>query len=181
MASVSDLNDDQDGVEAAAAFAVIAEPDSDDDQSEADAEAGAGGEAMSDADEPMPPYEAAAALVGRRIEVHWPLDEEWYVAKVTGYSHATGQHEVHYLDDDVVERLDLAKEEWRLDMGLGRAAAPAPQDSTAAEEEEGVGGPGAALAEAASAECRAPDRRALPGPTAGSRGACPSFRYRFSF
>ena len=160
MASVSDLNDDQDGVEAAAAFAVIAEPDSDDDQSEADAEAGAGGEAMSDADEPMPPYEAAAALVGRRIEVHWPLDEEWYVAKVTGYSHATGQPEVHYWDDDVVERLDLAKEEWRLDMGLGRAAAPAPQDSTAAEEEEEELDPEAQAAAAASAAAKHAAREA---------------------
>jgi len=166
MATIADH--DPDGVEATAAFAVIAEPDSDDDQSEADAEAGAGGEAMPDTDEPMPL--SGTALVGQRIEVHWPLDEEWYVAMVTGYSHATGQHEVHYLDDDVVERLDLAKEEWRLDMGLRRAAVPAPQDSTAAEEEEELDPEAqAAAAAAAAAKHAAREAAADAAEAAGGR------------
>jgi hypothetical protein len=54
-------------------------------------------------------------LVGQRIKVHWPLDKAWYVAVVTGYSHETKKTEVRYVDDDVVEALDLEKEEWRLD------------------------------------------------------------------
>ena len=40
------------------------------------------------------------------MQVHWPLDKAWYVAVVTGYSHETKQHEVRYVDDDVVEALD---------------------------------------------------------------------------
>jgi hypothetical protein len=52
------------------------------------------------------PEETGDALVGQRIKVHWPLDEAWYVAVVTGYSHETKQHEVRYVDDDVVEALD---------------------------------------------------------------------------
>ena len=55
-----------------------------------------------------------------RIKVHWPLDEAWYVAVVTGYSHETKQHEVRYVDDDVVEALDLDEEEWRLDEEVWR-------------------------------------------------------------
>ena len=65
--------------------------------------------------------ETGDALVGQRIKVHWPLDEAWYVAVVTGYSHETKQHEVRYVDDDVVEALDLDEEEWRLD-GRGTSA-----------------------------------------------------------
>ena len=46
------------------------------------------------------------ALVGRRIEIHWPLDEAWYEALVSAYDDATKRHEVRYVDDDVVEALD---------------------------------------------------------------------------
>jgi len=66
------------------------------------------------------PEETGDALVGQRIKVHWPLDEAWYVAVVTGYSHETKQHEVRYVDDDVVEALDLDEEEWRLDEEVWR-------------------------------------------------------------
>ena len=46
------------------------------------------------------------ALVGRRIEIHWPLDEAWYEALVSAYDDATKRHEVRYVDDDVVDALD---------------------------------------------------------------------------
>jgi hypothetical protein len=56
------------------------------------------------------------ALVGGRIEIHWPLDEAWYEALVSAYDDATKRHEVRYpatgyrlpavADDDVVESLD---------------------------------------------------------------------------
>ena len=36
------------------------------------------------------------ALVGGRIEIHWPLDEAWYEALVSAYDDATKRHEVRY-------------------------------------------------------------------------------------
>ena len=64
-------------------------------------------------------------LVGKTIEVHWPLDQAWYVAKVTAYKAASSKHMVHYLDDDVKEALALGTEEWRLFEG-DEATLPQP-------------------------------------------------------
>ena len=104
--------------------------------------------------------ETGDSLVGQRIEVHWPLDEAWYVAVVTGYSHETKQHEVRYVDDDVVEALDLDEEEWRLD-GQGasaRGAAKATKEMAEAgskgvttASKGSISGSGAAVSMAASA------------------------------
>ena len=54
----------------------------------------------------VPGAVSGEAVVGRRIEIHWPLDEAWYEALVSAYDDATKRHEVRYVDDDVVEALD---------------------------------------------------------------------------
>ena len=56
---------------------------------------------------------AGHELVGRFIEVHWPLDKVWYCARVVRYVEKKDSHELVYTDDDVREVLDLKKEEWR--------------------------------------------------------------------
>ena len=57
---------------------------------------------------------AAAEIEGVNIEVYWPEDEAFYVAVVTSFSAQTGQHEVEYIMDGVVEKLRLSDERWRI-------------------------------------------------------------------
>ena len=54
------------------------------------------------------------ALVGRVIDVYWPLDVAWYRAHVVRYVPTSDQHELVYLEDNVTERIGLSSEEWRL-------------------------------------------------------------------
>ncbi len=51
------------------------------------------------------------SLVGRRIEVYWPLDASWFTCDVVACTDA-GTHLVHYVDDDVAEELSLGAEAW---------------------------------------------------------------------
>ena len=104
------------------------------------------------------------ALVGRRIEIHWPLDEAWYEALVSAYDDATKRHEVRYVDDDVVEALDLQKEEWRLHGRLESAVTSA-----------GPSGPSAVAPETASPS-RAPAARGLRDPHPASAPRWPRDR-----
>lgn len=48
-------------------------------------------------------------LVGKRVRVFWPDDEEWYFGNVIDYSSDDGKHMVHYADGDR-ERVVLANE-----------------------------------------------------------------------
>ena len=66
-----------------------------------------------DVSEAMP--EGGPELCGHVIEVHWPIDRAWYRCRVLRVVPGRRQlmYEVLYVDDDVRETLDLAKEEWR--------------------------------------------------------------------
>ncbi|KAK4395514.1 DNA mismatch repair protein MSH6 [Sesamum angolense] len=52
-------------------------------------------------------------LVGRKVEVWWPLDKVFYEGKVTSFDHLNKMHRVDYTDGQH-EILDLTKECWRL-------------------------------------------------------------------
>ena len=62
---------------------------------------------------------AGAALVGKSIEVYWPLDSAWYVANVVKYRPATGKHSLVYVDDQVREVVKLGDEKWSK-MGMSK-------------------------------------------------------------
>ena len=77
------------------------------------------------------PAPAAAALlnpgkglVGKTIELYWPLDLAWYVARVDAYEGASGQHSVTYLQDGHTEKLTLREEKWRLFEGDAASLPP---------------------------------------------------------
>ena len=64
--------------------------------------------------------EEGRAAVGRRVEVFWPEDQRWYGGLVTKYVAASGKHKIRY-DDGEIERLALAKEEFRWTAETGGA------------------------------------------------------------
>ena len=69
-----------------------------------------------DVAEAMPAMpEGGPELCGHLIEVYWPIDRAWYRCRVLRVVPGRRQmmYEVLYVDDDVRETLDLAKEEWR--------------------------------------------------------------------
>lgn len=91
-------------------------------------------------------------VVGRRIEVYWPDDEEYYRGKVTHFLIATGKHRIKY-DDGEMEDLSLTQETYRwlddegsggerkeVDQGMDSppGAAPVPEDEDEEEEDDGV-------------------------------------------
>lgn len=49
---------------------------------------------------------------GRRIEVWWPAEQQWFAGFVTGYSSSTRRHTIKY-DDGDVERTMLSAERYR--------------------------------------------------------------------
>ena len=57
---------------------------------------------------------AGAQLVGALIDVHWPLDEAWYPARVLKFDEKTLKHKIKYIEDQVVEHVNLSGETWRL-------------------------------------------------------------------
>ena len=57
---------------------------------------------------------AGAQLVGARIDVHWPLDEAWYPARGPKVDEKTLKHKIKYIEDQVVEHVNLSGETWRL-------------------------------------------------------------------
>ena len=52
-----------------------------------------------------------AALVGRRVDVYWPLDAAWYTAVVESVC-PEGLHSLRYVSDDICEEVDLGREAW---------------------------------------------------------------------
>lgn len=51
-------------------------------------------------------------LVGKRIQVWWKQEKQWYRGKITGFN-ATGKHYITY-DDGDKEWVDLNLEQWEL-------------------------------------------------------------------
>lgn len=50
---------------------------------------------------------------GDVVEVWWGGDVRYYTARVLNYDGNSGKHEIHYLDDDMRESIDLDGEQWR--------------------------------------------------------------------
>ena len=48
-----------------------------------------------------------------KIEVYWPLDDQYYLVSVYDYSEAAARHRIAY-DDDEVENLKMKEENWRI-------------------------------------------------------------------
>ena len=51
--------------------------------------------------------------IGDKIEVYWPLDDQYYPGSVSEYAEATGKHRIAY-DDGQVENLKMDEENWRI-------------------------------------------------------------------
>lgn len=49
-----------------------------------------------------PTREEAEARVGQHCRIYWPVDKEWYDAKVRLYSAESGKHNVWYSIDEEV-------------------------------------------------------------------------------
>ncbi|KAH9301915.1 hypothetical protein KI387_013498, partial [Taxus chinensis] len=60
----------------------------------------------------------ANRVIGRRIKVFWPLDDNWYAGHVKGFRLKTKQHHVVY-DDGEEEWLLLRKEKIKIQVELG--------------------------------------------------------------
>ncbi len=65
---------------------------------------------MSDA--VLPLLHLPAQDFGRRLEVWWPGEREWFAGRVTGYNANTRRHTIRY-DDGDVERVYLPGEQYR--------------------------------------------------------------------
>jgi hypothetical protein len=77
-----------------------------------------------------------AEVVGRRVSIFWPEDDEHYSGTVSGFNGQDGKHSVLY-DDGMDERVMLANETLRWEEGEGPAAplaASAKRDAKAAAE-----------------------------------------------
>ena len=85
---------------------------------------------------------AGIEIVGRRIEVFWPMDREWYEAEVLQYVDADRTHLLEYVMDGEQEYIKLAVHDWRLSAGQCKPAAAAAEALKAEEagkgEEAGV-------------------------------------------
>jgi hypothetical protein len=87
-----------------------------------------------------------AEVVGRRVSIFWPEDDEYYSGTVSDYSNEDGKHTVRY-DDGDAERVLLANETLRWEEGKGPVTQSAPsagqaikapaEDDDDEEEDEG--------------------------------------------
>ncbi|GBG87411.1 hypothetical protein CBR_g45468 [Chara braunii] len=102
-------------------------------------------------------------IVGRRIQVYWPLDEKWYTGEVRYYNPARKVHKVVY-DDNDEEWLKLKKEVFKIQVlpvdrfngdlfaALSCPSATASCSQVKAGSVAGTGAAAAATATAAGAE-----------------------------
>ena len=74
---------------------------------------------------------AGTELVGRVIEVYWPLDDAWYAGRVEQFG--GGRHTVVYIQDGEGEKLLLSSQKWRV---AEPAAVTAAEAVAAAVKEE---------------------------------------------
>ena len=80
-----------------------------------------------------------AALVDKRVEVHWPRDRVWYAGVVTEFRAKDARHRVDY-DDGHSEWLDLAKPQtvFRIVGSSTFSGGAAPDDSLLIVQKLGV-------------------------------------------
>ena len=64
---------------------------------------------------------STGALVGRNIEVLWPIDRIWYPAEVLDFIVHDGTYMIEYMEDGEQEYLDLNTNDWR-EMKVEEAA-----------------------------------------------------------
>lgn len=57
--------------------------------------------------------------VGDSIEVFWEDDAEWYSADIVWYNSDNGKHSIRYKDDNLIERIDLSRNKWRILKDVG--------------------------------------------------------------
>ncbi|KAK9827616.1 hypothetical protein WJX81_006673 [Elliptochloris bilobata] len=100
-----------------------------------------------DPDAPDAAPRRRAEVVGARVRVEWPDDEDWYEAVVRAYSAATRRHNLWYPYDEQAEWLDLGTEEaagrliWLTDTDAVRpSVADAAAACAAAEARAAAGG-----------------------------------------
>ncbi|KAI5057501.1 hypothetical protein GOP47_0027516 [Adiantum capillus-veneris] len=65
--------------------------------------------------ENVPPLADPPLIVGRRVEVYWPLDAAWYHGLISAYDNVQKKHKVSY-DDGEEEWLYLAREKFKYEM-----------------------------------------------------------------
>lgn len=52
-------------------------------------------------------------MVGKLLEIYWPLDRAWYACRVLRYKPSSCKHQLLYIDDSVRETRTLSRELWR--------------------------------------------------------------------
>eukprot|EP00900_Chrysochromulina_parva_P014790 jgi/Chrpa1/23311/Chrysochromulina_OHIO_Genome00008347-RA len=105
-----------------------------------------------------------ASLVGLHIEVHWPLDDEWYVAQVLRFDAETVRHTVEYIADGLEEHLTLSTEVWR---PASESAVEAAKAAVAAAEATGADATSSAATAPAVASKAAAGKAAVGEAAAG--------------
>ena len=60
--------------------------------------------------------------VGGKIEMYWPLDDQYHPGSVSEYSEATGKHITAYYDCEV-ENLKMKEQNWRI-LSINQVAIP---------------------------------------------------------
>ena len=107
-------------------------------------------------------------VVGRSIEVYWPLDASWYAAQVI-CSKSNGRHQLLY-SDGTRETVQLAKERWRW---LQEAAAAPPGEGTAMSRRDSVESASNDADEATAGAASPPLPRTSPPPSEPQRSPSP--------
>lgn len=74
-------------------------------------------------------------IVGRRIEVFWPLDSAWYRGLVRSYDASRKKHKVSY-DDGEEEWLYLLNEKFRFELSCEPGSAQSGETAQESEERE---------------------------------------------
>jgi hypothetical protein len=79
-------------------------------------------------------------VVGKRVAVFWPVDDDWYNGTVASYATDTGMHTIKYDDDEVEEvSLDTGGETWkRIDGRTKKLKAEEPKTQKIESDSESV-------------------------------------------
>mmetsp|Transcript_7528 Transcript_7528/g.10386 ORF Transcript_7528/g.10386 Transcript_7528/m.10386 type:complete len:537 (-) Transcript_7528:56-1666(-) len=75
-------------------------------------------------------------MIGKKVRVFWPLDEQWYVGEVQRYDHSTGEHLLTYPDGDT-EWVKIGENNTNASAGMGTP--PGAQPPQAPPQSQGGG------------------------------------------